>query len=290
VEILPLFAITFLAGGVWVSYNIKSRPDPVFLVLVLCLAGPALGQAAAREAPAAGTVASPGFRDVIRLHEAGLSEEFIVRKIGREGVVYRLSTDDVIACKGAGLPESIIEAMLKTAAAPAEVPVAPDEAPPPAEAPLVPEAQPVPEPQPAPAPPAAGVAPAVASPSLAARADRSWEGMVHRAPGVVLFRSPWEQGMLSFRGEALAWTDASDEARSFVLPAAGIVEQFLVCPKDAGSDGDCFEWGVKTAGAEHRFRAVGWERSGSTKPRELFEFMQAIYPELATERYRAKKK
>lgn len=268
------------------------------LVVVLCLAGPAFGQEAAREAPAA--VGSPGFRDVIRLHEAGLSEEFILRKIGREGVVYRLSTDDVIACKSAGLPESIIEAMLKTAAAPAEVPATPEppaavvpvpaSAPPPAETPVVPQVQPAPEPQHAPESPAAVAAPPVATPSLAARADRSWEGMVHRGPGVVLFRSPWEQGMLSFRGEALVWTDASDETRSFVLPAAGIVEQFLVCPKDAGSDGDCFEWGVKIAGAEHRFRAVGWERSGSTKPRELFEFMQAIYPEPPTERYRAKKK
>lgn len=95
------------------------------LVLVLCMAGSALGQEAAREVPAAETAASPGFRDVIRLHEAGLSEEFILRKIGREKVVYRLSTDDIIACKGAGLPESIIEAMLKTAPA-AEAPVTPE--------------------------------------------------------------------------------------------------------------------------------------------------------------------
>lgn len=279
------------------------------LVFVLCLAGPALGQEAAREVPAAETAASPGFRDVIRLHEAGLSEEFILRKIGREKVVYRLSTDGVIACKGAGLPESIIEAMLNTAPAAAVAPVAPEppavraaapvpaggepelvrpepaevvpapaKALPPAEVPGVAEASPVP------------AAPAVATPGLAAQADRSWEAMVRRAPGVVLFRNPWDQGMLSFRGETLVWTDASDEGRSFSVPAAEILEQFLVCPKDADSDGACFEWGVKTAGAEHRFRDAGWERSGSTKLRELFEFMQAIYPELATARYRAKKK
>jgi hypothetical protein len=233
---------------------------------------------------------------VIRLHEAGFSEEFILRKIGREGVVYRLSTDDVIACKGAGLPESIIEAMLKTAPAAEAAPATPEPEVAPAEATeadrpepaaVIPEVAEVAEAVPAPPVPAPVV---VATPGLAARADRSWEGMVHRAPGVVLFRSPWEQGMLSFRGEALVWTDATDEARNFALPGAGIVEQFLVCPKDADSDGACFEWGVKTADAEHRFRAAGWERSGSTKPRELFEFMQAIYPGLATERYRAKKK
>lgn len=268
------------------------------LVLVLCMAGSALGQEAA-----------PGFRDVIRLHEAGLSEEFILRKIGREKVVYRLSTDDVIACKGAGVPESIIEAMLKTAPAEREAsvtlepPAAPVAAPVPAVgAPVVVRPEPVevvPTPAEAPLPAAApGVAaappvpaaPAVATPGVAAQADRSWEGIVRRAPGVVLFRSPWEEGVLSFREGTLRWADASDPARSFSVPAAEILEQFLVCPKDADSDGACFEWGVKTAGGEHRFRAAGWERSGSTKPRELFEFMQAIYPDLATARYRAKKK
>ncbi|MCL4807152.1 MAG: hypothetical protein KJ062_05070 [Thermoanaerobaculia bacterium] len=278
------------------------------LVLVLCMAGSALGQEAAREVPAAETAASPGFRDVIRLHEAGLSEEFILRKIGREKVVYRLSTDDIIACKGAGLPESIIEAMLKTAPA-AEAPVTPE---PPAAvvavpvpavgAPVVVRPEPVevvPAPAEAPLPAAApGVAaappvpaaPAVATPGVAAQADRSWEGIVRRAPGVVLFRSPWEEGVLSFREGTLRWADASDPARSFAVPATEILEQFLVCPKDADSDGACFEWGVKTASGEHRFRDAGWERSGSTKPRELFEFMQAIHPDLATERYRAKKK
>lgn len=264
-------------------YNRKSRPDPIFaLVVAVVLGGPALGQPAEQGAPAAEAAASPTFRDVIRLHEAGFSEDFVLRKIGREGFVYRLSTDDVIACKQAGLPESIVEAMLKTAPAPPEAPPAavpaPAEEPVPVEAPKVADAPAVPAP------------PAAPAPSLAAQADRSWEGMVHRAPGVVLFRSPWEQGMLSFRGETLVWTDASDEARSFVLPAARIVEQFLLCPKDAGSDGECFEWGVKTADGEHRFRSVGWERNPGTKPRELFDFVQAIYPDLPAERYRAKKR
>jgi hypothetical protein len=47
---------------------------------------------------------------------------------------------------------------------------------------------------------------------------------------------------------------------------------------------------VKTADAEYRFRSFGWERSDSPKPRELFEFMKAIYPGLATARYGASKK
>jgi hypothetical protein len=114
--------------------------------------------------------------------------------------------------------------------------------------------------------------------------------MVRRAPGVVLFRPPWEPGRLSFREESLVWLDAADEGKNHALPASGIREHFLVCPKDSDSDGDCFEWGVKTADGEYRFRDAAWEKGRSAKPLELFEFLRAIYPDLPTAKYRAKKR
>ncbi len=90
-------------------------------------------------------------------------------------------------------------------------------------------------------------------------------GIVRRSPGVVLFKNPWEQGSLSFREETLSWRDAGDESKNVVLAAAAIREHFLVCPKDASSDESCFEWGVKTADAEFRFRDVAWERGDSAE-------------------------
>jgi hypothetical protein len=128
------------------------------------------------------------------------------------------------------------------------------------------------------------------SPSLAARADRSWDGIVKRSPGVVLFKDPWQQGSLSFRAETLSWRDAGDESRNVVLAAAAIREHFLVCPKGASSDESCFEWGVKTADAEFRFRDVAWERGDSAKPRELFAFLEALYPDLPKARVQVGKK
>lgn len=143
----------------------------------------------------------------------------------------------------------------------------------------------------APAAEAAVPAPSVpAPPSLASRADRSWDGIVRRSPGVVLFRNRWEQGSLAFRAETLIWRDAGDESKSFALAATAIREHFLVCPKDASSDEACFEWGVKTVDTEFRFRDVAWERASSAKPRELFAFLEALYPDLARERYRVEKK
>jgi len=255
-----------------------ARFRDVALVLAFCLAGPAAG-----EPPAPATAPRP-FEDVVRLHRAGLSEDFILRKIGREGVVYVLSTDDIIACKAEGLPESIIEAMLKTAAAPPAAsasPPAPVVAPTPA--PVV--APPDFVEAPAPVPPPAAVATAPAPGPV-----RSWEGMARRSPGVVLFRNRWEEGTLSFREGSLHWFDRSDGSRNVVLPVSEIREHFLVCPKESEPDAACFEWGVKTATAELRFRDAAWERAGGTKPREVFDFVQATWPGLPTGRYRLAKR
>jgi len=272
---------------------------PAVLVVVLALAGPAFGQDAA-PSQEAGSVSAPEAKpvgQVVKLWRAGLSEDFLLRKIEREKVVYGLSTDDIIACKAAGVPEPVIEAMMKTdapkvapvgAAAPpvAVTPIAPVVVPPavaaapvaPAPAPPTPPALPTPLATPNPAP------------SLASRADRSWEGIVKRSPGVVLFKNPWQQGSLSFREEKLSWRDAGDESKNLVLAAAAIREHFLVCPKDASSDEACFEWGFKTAGGEERFRDVAWQRDNSQKPREMFAFFEALYPDLPASKVRVEKK
>lgn len=239
------------------------------LVAALVLSAPAFGQNS-------GSPPAPEpkpYEQVVKLWTAQLSEEFLLRKIEREQVVYRLSTDDIIACKVAGVPESIIEAMMKTGGQPA-----------PAAEPVVP-----------PAPPAVPVV-AVPPPVLAATVpspvpwvDRSWDGLVRRSPGVVLFRPRWEPGKLSFLEGEVRWLDAADAARNVVLALAIIQEQFLVCPDDASSDSGCYEWGVKTADAEFRFRDAAGKREMSSKPLDLFNTMKAIAPSLAAKKYRAKK-
>ncbi|HMM35564.1 MAG TPA: hypothetical protein PKA62_12615, partial [Thermoanaerobaculia bacterium] len=113
-------------------------------------------------------------------------------------------------------------------------------------------------------------------------------GLVRRNDGIVLFKSRWDDGKLSFKEEKLSWLDAKDEKKNLILPARSIKEQFLVCLKGAPSEKtECFEWGVKTENGEYRFRDVGWKRSDSVKPQELFEFMKAIYPNLVSSRYPA---
>jgi hypothetical protein len=129
----------------------------------------------------------------------------------------------------------------------------------------------------------------VTAPSPAPGADRSWDGLVRRSPGVVLFRPRWEPGKLSFLEGEIHWIDAADAARNVVLSSSAIQEQFLVCPDDASSDGGCYEWGVKTVDAEFRFRDAAGKREMSSKPLDLFNTMKAIAPNLAAKKYRAKK-
>jgi len=270
------------------------------LVFVSLLARSASGQALAG---ASGPPPAP-YQEVVRLHAAGLSDDFILRKIARDGSVYRLTVDDIIACKAAGLPEPLIEAMLKTSTSPSPspqatpVPALPASPPPTSTVPApsapapAPEAPPVPPQAPAPAPgptapaPAASSVPASPSPAL----DAAWSGLVHRSGAVVLFRSPWSEGTLSFRDGRLSWADAGDASKSFELPLSDLVEHFLVCPMETDFEGACWEWGVKVAGAVHRFRDEGWERTDSPKTAGIAAAVRGAHPGVAESRYRAAKR
>lgn len=252
---------------------------PVILLLAAPLAlgqgtaAPAAPQTGAAPAPAAAPAAPRPHEDVIKLWKANLSEEFIKRKIESEGVVFDLSVDDVVACKAANLPESLIETMLATKK---KAPSAPAAA-------LAPAAAKAGTPAPFGAPPAPGVPAA----NLAAAASRTWEGVVRRNAGVVIFKSRWDVGTLTFKDEKLSWLDADEEGKNLIIPGKAIKEQFIVCLK-AGND--CFEWGFKTEDGEYRFRDVSWDRGESKKPEELHQFFQAIYPSLLAPRYPADKK
>ena len=260
--------------------------------------------------------AAPGtklWEEIVKLWKGNLSEDFIRRRIESAGVVYHLSADDIVACKAAGLPEPVIEAMLATeakrAAAPAPPPppvvTAPVPPPPaPAAASAAPSAVPTPHtgaptaaveapPVAPPAPPVVAPSPGPApapTPDLAAVADRSWEGLVRRREGVSLFRGRWDEGQLAFRAGTLSWTDADETKENVSLAGRTIREQFLVCLKGTASHPECFEWGIRTDVGEYRFRDASWAGSESLKPREIFEFFRAIYPALVSQEFQADRK
>jgi len=188
---------------------VKLRDVASLVVLSMTLIpapAPALQDAAQAPATAAPAAPSKPYEDVIKLWKANLSEDFIKRQIQTGSTVYDLSADDVIRCRDAGLPESLINVMLDTrnrkpgdakAPAPAPQAIAPAQAAPPAGAPP-------------------------AAPSLAAEANRRWEGLARRNGGVVVFKSRWDVGVLEFKEETVRWVDAKDSAKNLLIPARSI--------------------------------------------------------------------
>ena len=52
--------------------------------------------------------------DILRLKQAGFSDEFLLNKIRTEGVNYQLTTAEILELKTAGLSETVLEAMLRS--------------------------------------------------------------------------------------------------------------------------------------------------------------------------------
>jgi hypothetical protein len=248
-------------------------------------------QSAPEAAPAPPPAPKP-YEEVIKLWKANLSEDFIKRQILTGTTVYDLSADEVIRCRDAGLPESLINIMLDTRyrkaadarpAAPAPAAAAAATSAPAAAAPAAaakaaaaPPAAPV-----AAAAPSAATAPSAPSaPSLAAEANRRWEGLARRNSGIVL-KSRWDVGILEFKEETVRWLDAKDASKNLLIPARQIKEQFLTCEKKSGGN-ECFEWGIRTKDGEYKWRDIAWEQGENAKVQELFEFMKGMYPGLVS--------
>jgi hypothetical protein len=229
--------------------------------------GPATATANANAAnpgmPATPTPLPKPHEDMIKLWKANLSEDFIKRQIETSNVIYALTAEDIIQCRNAGMPESLIQSMIQTTKrAPGDVQAA--------------------EARAAAAPAAAGAGAAAApaakpTPLLAEKANMRWEGMARRNGGVVILKSRWDTGALEFREETLRWTDAHDAGKNLLIPAKQIKEHFLSCQKKPGGN-ECFEWGFKIKDGEFRFRDVAWEQGEDKKVEEIFAFMKAIYP------------
>ena len=52
------------------------------------------------------------YRDIIKLKEAGFSEEFLLNKVRSDGVPYQLTTSEILQLRAAGISEAVIQAML----------------------------------------------------------------------------------------------------------------------------------------------------------------------------------
>jgi len=133
--------------------------------------------------------------------------------------------------------------------------------------------------------------------------DRRWNPSAHRWPpasrlptcrkrepgledrrrnaGIVVFKSRWDVGTLTFKDEKLSWLDADEEGKNLIIRRQR--DQGAVHRLPEGGE-RLLRVGLQDADGEYRFRDVSWDRGESKKPEELHQFFQAIYPSLLSPR------
>ena len=103
-----------------------------------------------------------------------------------------------------------------------------------------------------------------------------WEGLVRRNPGIVLFRSRWNPGVLELKDDLVRWTDRTDPGKNLVLPVGRLTGQVLKCGREAASP--CTEWRVLTKTETYVFRES--PPAGGAAVRRAFDDLRAAYADV----------
>ncbi|MBK9061670.1 MAG: hypothetical protein IPL89_00460 [Acidobacteria bacterium] len=103
-----------------------------------------------------------------------------------------------------------------------------------------------------------------------------WEGFARRNPGIVIFRSRWNPGVLELRDDLVRWTDRGDPGKNLVLPVRRLTGHTLVCR--GGADAPCTEWRVATKTEDYIFREV--PPAGGASLRRAFDALRGAYADV----------
>src|SRR5512132_209894 len=92
--------------------SVAAAPTPAALEPTTMSAPPPAASVPA-QAPAPASPARP-YQDVLRLKQAGLSDEFILNKVRTEGVNYGLTTPEILELRSAGVSETVLGEMMRS--------------------------------------------------------------------------------------------------------------------------------------------------------------------------------
>ncbi len=186
-------------------------------------------------------IASDAAREILRLRQAGYSEDFLLNKVRHDNVDYHLTTDDLIALRQAGLSETLVDAMVRSGGGGFSSP-------------------------PSPAAPVARHA--------------EFDGIVHQQHGFLGIGGSKYKGIgkLVVDGDKVYWYQANDPEENFSLYQKNIKEMWLNCAPRAGEN-LCLEVCFKTyAGDEWCYRDAGWGNGENREVTAIFDFFQKAFP------------
>lgn len=206
---------------------------------------PAPLAAAVPDQPAVALAAPPAppvrpHQDILKLKQAGLSDEFILNKIRTDNVNYQLTTAEILELRAAGLSETILQAMLRSG-------------------------------QPASATAGAPVARKGEFAGLA-RVTRGFLG--------VFGTSTKSVGRLVVDGDNVSWFQPSDPGANFSLYVKNIKEIFNTCVLRPGQNLCLEFGIVTYTGEEYRFRDPGWKNGENRVVGEATEYFRQAFPNL----------
>ncbi len=100
---------------------VSPAPTPAALAPAAESGAPAAVAASAPEA-AAGVPAQPAiatapprpYQDILKLKQAGLSDEFLLNKVQSDNVPYQLTTSEIVELRAAGVSETVLQAMMRS--------------------------------------------------------------------------------------------------------------------------------------------------------------------------------
>jgi hypothetical protein len=190
------------------------------------------------QAPAA--VSARPHHDILKLKQAGLSDEFILNKIRTENVNYQLSTSEILELRSAGLSEGVLEEMLRSGKPPV----------------------------------------AVAGAAVERKAEFPGLARVGRGFLGVFGTSTKDVGRLVVDGETISWFQSQDPEQNFSLYLKNVKEVFNTCVLRPGQNLCLEFGLVTYTGDEYKFRDPGWKNGDNRLVTEATTYFRQAFPNL----------
>jgi hypothetical protein len=99
-------------------------PTPAAVAPAVQSGAPAAAVPASAPEASAGVPAQPAvaaapprpYQDILKLKQAGLSDEFLLNKVHTDNVPYQLTTSEIVELRAAGVSETVLQAMMRSGA------------------------------------------------------------------------------------------------------------------------------------------------------------------------------
>lgn len=190
--------------------------------------------------PSAPVPAPRPSQDIVRLKQAGLTDEFLLNKVRAENVNYQLTTSDILDLKAAGVSETVIEAMLRSGQ------------------------------------PAA----ATAGAPIARRAEFAGLARVGKGFLVFGASTSKNVGRLVVDGDKISWYEAENPKRNFSIYSKNVKEIFDTCVLRPEQNLCLEFGLVTYTGEQYRFRDPGWKKGENRLVTEATSYFRQAFPYL----------